>query len=213
ERPTISFAPVCSGCQWVLISVWIRSLPVASSTARTSASALAARPPSIISAPSSPGIAITLQPAPCRSMRPPRSLVVMRAAVCARPAGEPSSAPSEARPAAGMAAAAARRKRRRERARLFIPGVRIDGLVDPRLAQRPDVHPDSLGRAEDGPHRLLAHLERRAELAQQGGLLLVDRRLQRHERHEAAGLRVVEGRQAVLIPRVHVDAVRGELLD
>ena len=52
SRPTASLAPVCSGCQCVLISVWMRLLPVALLTAASSASALAARPPSIISAPS-----------------------------------------------------------------------------------------------------------------------------------------------------------------
>ena len=50
-RPTASLAPTCSGCQCVLISVWMRLLPVAVLTAASSASAFAARPPSIISAP------------------------------------------------------------------------------------------------------------------------------------------------------------------
>ena len=53
----------------------------------------------------------------------------------------------------------------------------------------------------------------RAQLAEQRRLVLVTRRLQRHERHEAARLRVVERGEAVLIDGVHVDAERGEQLD
>ena len=74
SRPTASFEPVCSGCQCVLISVWTRLLPVRSFTAASNASALAARPPSIISARFFTCIAITLQPAPWKRKRPPRSV-------------------------------------------------------------------------------------------------------------------------------------------
>src|SRR5690606_30997380 len=168
-RPTISFAPVCSGWKWVLISICTRSLPVAARTAASSASACSARPPSTINAPTSPGSASTLQPAPWRSTRPPRSVVVILAPelpLCARAAVNGSHAPTEASPSAGTAAAAALKRRRRESSRLLIPRVRIDGLVNARLAERPDIRPNALRRAEDGPYRILAHLHRRAELAQ-----------------------------------------------
>src|SRR5687767_7392728 len=77
-RPTASLAPVWSGCQCVLIRVWMRLAPVAILTDASSASAFAAPPPSIIKAPSGPESAITLPPAPWNSVAPPRSVVVMR---------------------------------------------------------------------------------------------------------------------------------------
>ena len=53
----------------------------------------------------------------------------------------------------------------------------------------------------------------RAQLAEQRRLLLEERRLQRHERHEAARLRVVQRGEAVLIDGVHVDLSDAEQLD
>src|SRR5690606_17300432 len=152
--------------QCVLISVWIRSLPVASSTARIRSAACAASPPSTISAPSSPRIATTFAPAPWSRTRPPRSVVVIRpAASCARAASAGNSAPpSETAPAAP-------RKRRRESRALFMSRVRVDRRMDARLADGPDVGPDALRRAEDGPHRRALHLFGRAELAEQRRLL------------------------------------------
>src|SRR5688572_32937210 len=62
----------------------MRLVFVASLTAAMSASAFAARPPSIINAPSGPDTAMTLQPAPWNSVAPPRSVVVMRGACASR---------------------------------------------------------------------------------------------------------------------------------
>src|SRR5580704_6376553 len=181
-RPTASLAPVCSGCQWVLISVWIRPLPVALPTAARSASALAARPPSIISAPSGPGIAITLHPAPWSKVTPPRSVVEIRGAACCALAeyGWSSEPPT--------AAALTWRKRRRD-VRLKAdtttvmppaaesPGsvglVRVDGLMNSRLANWPDVFPDALRWTKDRPHRTSIQQCRPAQLAEQRRLLLV----------------------------------------
>ena len=75
--PTASLEPVCSGCQWVLISVATRLVLVALSTALSSSSEFTARPPSIISAPSGPGRATTLQPLPEISDSPATSLTTM----------------------------------------------------------------------------------------------------------------------------------------
>ncbi len=74
--PMGRFEPVCSGCQWVLMSVLTRVLPVDCPTVLSSALELAARPPSINSAPSGPGMATTLQPAPWSSVSPPLSFGV-----------------------------------------------------------------------------------------------------------------------------------------
>src|SRR5688572_2406604 len=82
-----------------------------------------------------------------------------------------------------------------------------------RLTQREDIRPHTLRWAEDRPLRTSSHESGRAQLAEERRLLLVQRRLQRHERHEATGLRVVQRRQAVLIDRIHIDAERGELPD
>ena len=71
----------------------------------------------------------------------------------------------------------------------------------------------ALRRAEHRPHGILRHQHGRAQLAQQRRFLVVHRRLQRHERHEAARLRVVERGEAVLIHGVHVDAEGREQLD
>ncbi len=106
-RPTISFAPICSGCQCVLISIATRGSCVAASTARTSASAFAAGPPSIISAPSLPCIASTLQPATWSSASPPRSVVVIEAP-CARAAAAKAATRRRAPPRPREAGVAAR---------------------------------------------------------------------------------------------------------
>ena len=82
-----------------------------------------------------------------------------------------------------------------------------------RLTQRPDVRPDALGRTQDRPHGGARHQFGCAQLAEKRRLLLVHGRLQRHEGHEASGLRIVQRREAVLIRGVQVDAVGGELLD
>src|SRR5688572_7427958 len=187
----------------------MRVAPVAVRTAASSASALAARPPSIISAPSAAGSATTLPPAPWNSQAPPRSVVVMRAAPCRASTDETgmSAAPS--------AAALIRRNPRRdgeerserfERLRSTSRGrVLVGRLVDTRLAERPDVGPDALRRAEDGPDGTARHHPGRAEVAQELRLFLEERCLQRHERHEAARLRVVQRGQAILIHGIHVD--------
>src|SRR6202140_1601023 len=206
SRPTASLAPVCSGCQCVLINVSMRLLPVTSLTAVSSASALAASPPSIISAPSLPGIAITLHPEPWSNVTPPRPVVEIRGEIChALAAYEGISAlPSAAAPLC--------RKRRRDN-RFSVGRGLVDWLMNLRLAQRPDVLPDALGWTQNRPHRASIHQFGRAQLAQKRRLLLVQRSLQRHEGHEASGLRIVQRRQAVLILGVHVDAVGGELPD
>jgi len=59
----------------------MRLLRVTFLTAASRASALAASPPSIISAPSAPGIAITLQPPPWSNVTPPKSVVEIRGEV------------------------------------------------------------------------------------------------------------------------------------
>src|SRR5688572_7639643 len=225
-RPTASLAPVCSGCPCVLISVWMRLARVTSRTAASRASALAARPPSIINAPSGPGIAITLHPAPWSNVAPPRSMVEMRADAWRAIAGwEGSRTPPSA-------AAPAWRKRRRDRESAGWQkgrpegrpppsvGLRctrsrrlVDRLMNSRLTQREDVRPDALGRAQDRPLRASSHQPGGAQLPEKRRLLLERWSLQRHEGHEAPGLRVVQRREAVLVHGVHVDAERGELPD
>src|SRR5918993_378104 len=182
-RPTISFAPTASGCQCVLNSVLMRSLPVAAYTSRSSASALPARPPSTSKAPSSPRRPRTLQPAPPNKNRPPPRSVVVIGALCARAASIGSSAPPSV-------AALAPRNRRREikllaaaGLRRFVAGlrcfVRIDRGVHGRLADGPNVRPHALRRAEHRPYRLFFHLHPGTQLAQQRRLLLEERGLDR----------------------------------
>src|SRR5688572_7965246 len=221
-RPTASLAPVCSGCPCVLISVWMRLARVTSRTAASRASAWAARPPSIISAPSGPGIAITLHPAPWSSVAPPRSVVEIREEACPALAewGGSSTLPSATTPAC--------RRRRRDNSvsvRLkadttYEPSLRstrgrglVDRLMNARLTQREDIRPHTLGWAEDRPVRTSSHQFGRAQLAEERRLLLEQWSLQRHEGHEAPGLRVVQRRQAVLVHGVHIDAERRELPD
>src|SRR5262245_13186534 len=192
-RPTSSFAPTASGCQCVLISVLTRVVPVAAYAARSSGSAFAARPPSTSSAPSSPRSARTLQPAPpSMNNPPPRSVVVIcAAACCARNATPGNSTPPKIPALAPI-------KERRE-SKLLTAGCRIvpvDRRVLDGLTDGPDVGPHALRRAEHGPHRVLRHHDLGAELAQQRRLFLELRRLDRHERHEATRLRVVERREA-----------------
>src|SRR5215813_10603607 len=145
-RPTASLAPTCSGCQCVLISVLMRVVRVAVLTAANSASAFAARPPSIISAPSGPGSATTLHPAPWSSVAPPRSVVEILA-------WANTLAGSNALP---KATALISRKRRREERRTGLWRiVFVDGLVHARFAERPDVFPDALRRSEYRPRGAL----------------------------------------------------------
>src|SRR3954470_7669367 len=198
-RPTASLAPVCSGCQCVLTSVSMRLPPVAFLTAASSASAFAARPPSIIKAPSGPRIAITLHPAPCSSIAPPRSVLEIRREACA-PSPKAEAGSSAPPTAAAPTCRKDRRDVRPDSHRIPVvppaPGsvdiAFIDGLVDTRLAKRPDVLPDALRRTEHRPHRTSAQEFRRAKLAKQGRLVFVHRCLQRHEGHEAARLCVVQ---------------------
>src|SRR5690606_13886485 len=157
------------------------------------------------------GNARTFAPAPSSRNTPPKSVVRISAA---RAAAQGSSMPPiDTAPASCTTLADAPRKRRRDQRDSVMTPVRVDGRIHARLAERPDVDPDALRRAEYGPVRRAVELDGRAELAQDRRLLVVDRRLQRHERHEAPRLRVVERRQAVLILRVQVDPIRGELLD
>ena len=109
-------------------------------TAASRASALVARPPSIISAPSLPGIAITLHPAPWSNVTPPRSVVEIRGAAC-RPA--PAKATADKR-AAGPAASApltaaaptCRNRRRENRGK----GVQLSPSWACRSAHEPATH-------------------------------------------------------------------------
>src|SRR5688500_17308830 len=89
----------------------MRLPPVAVLTAASSASALAARPPSISKAPSGPDSATTLPPAPWNSHAPPRSVVVIRGACASRE--YPAEAGLHGRSAPPNAAALICRKRRR----------------------------------------------------------------------------------------------------
>src|SRR5688572_16683263 len=189
----------------------MRVAPVAALTAASSVSALAARPPSTINAPSEPGNATTLQPAPWNSHAPPRSVVEMRAAACRAWADDAgiSALPNMAAPSCRKQRRDQRSERleRSERSERLRPTSRrrvlVNRLVDTRLAERPDVRPHALWRTEDRPHRAARHHPRRAEVAQELRLFLEDRRLQCHERHEAAGLRVIERGQAILIHGIH----------
>ncbi len=81
------------------------------------------------------------------------------------------------------------------------------------VTQWPDVRPETLWWAQHRPGGVSSHLFRGTQLTEKRRLFLVERCLQRHERHEAARLRVVERREAVLIRGVHVDAGGCELLD
>src|SRR3954466_7108088 len=114
----------------------MRLLCVAVFTAASSASALAARPPSIMSAPSGPGTASTLHPAPWNRVAPPRSAVEIFASANAA-AG--SSAPP---------LATAPTWRNCLRLQLI---VLVDRGVHSRFAERPDVFPDALRRAKHRP--------------------------------------------------------------
>src|SRR5688572_644465 len=185
----------------------MRLPPVARRAAASSASAWAARPPSIINAPSGPGIAITLHPAPWSSVTPPRSAVEIRAAACC------ALADDAGRRTPPNAAALVWRKCRRDNARpvrlkpdttsdatsvrlkpdatsclLRSTGGRVlvDRLMDDRFAERRDVRPHALRRAQHRPHGALSHQRGRAQLAEQGRFLLEHGSLQRHERHEPA---------------------------
>ena len=182
-------------------------------TARSSASALAARPPSIISAPSAPRIATTLQPAPWSSVSaaeigrrdPRRAVGALRSASprSAQRAGEHAGtarAPSDCRRPRAM-----QRRRRSSASCVSRRGQSVSAcrsaheLAAHRAARCPATRPAAgPGPATSGFFGISTG---RAQLAEQRRLLLEQRRLQRHERHEAARLRVVQRREAVLILR------------
>src|SRR5436309_5585431 len=103
------------------------------------------------------------------------------------------------------------RKRRREnRSSVTSLRMRIDWIVYVGFTYRPDVGVNALRRAQDGPFETSLQFLGGAELAQEGRLVFVLRCLHRHECHEAARLRIVEGRKPILILGIHIDTVLGK---
>ena len=111
-RPTASLAPVCSGCQCVLISVWMRLAAGRAPDGREQRIRIGGAAAVDHQRAVGPGSATTLPPAPWSSDAPPRSVVVMRGSVLR--AGALSAADACRQRAAERGRASDCRKRRRD---------------------------------------------------------------------------------------------------